>query len=73
MLCNGYINACIPKSFLSFQLFHADETMGFCKNMKSVKRSWSIVHSELQARVLPPLEGNNNGRKTNTHIQNEAR
>ena len=33
------------------------------KDIQFVKSAWSILHSELKARALPPLEGNNKGRK----------
>ena len=39
------------------------------KDVKSVKSAWSILHSEFKACALPPLEGNNVGRKTNTLLE----
>ena len=37
------------------------------KDIQSVKSAWSILHSELKAHVLPPLEENNKGRKRKKH------
>ena len=37
------------------------------KDIQSVKLAWSIWHSVLKARPLPPLEGNNKGREINTY------
>ena len=39
------------------------------KDIQYVKSKWSVLHSQLEARILPPLEGNNNkGREMDNHI-----
>ena len=37
-------------------------------DIQSVKSSWSVIHAELKARMLPNLQGYNKGCKTNTQI-----
>ena len=37
------------------------------KDIKSVKSAWTVLHSELKAHILIPLDRNNNVSKTNTH------
>ena len=36
------------------------------KDMQSVKSAWTVLHSELKAHILTPLDRNNNRSKT-TH------
>ena len=86
-----YIEIFTPKSFFSFQQFHAshyhereilqvitlrasrlDSSLHDRKCMQSAKFAWSILHSELnKAPVLPPIEGNDKGRTTNTQTHRE--
>lgn len=40
------------------------------KRIQSVKSTWLILHSELKAHIIPPLEGNFKGRKTCRHESN---
>ena len=87
-----YIEVFTPKSFFSFQQFHAshqhetgilqvitlrasrlDSSLHDRKYIQSAKFAWSILHSELnKAHVLPPIEGNDNGRTTNTQTHREV-
>ena len=39
------------------------------KDVQSVKSAWLILHSELKACFLLPLEENNEGRKTITLLE----
>lgn len=70
---------------VSIQLFHKDKrrkvlmprgsVLGLSSSIRwdvgrtSVKLAWSVLHTELKARVLRHLEGNNEGRKKNTHTR----
>ena len=37
-------------------------------NIQSIKSPWPILHSQFKPSLLTPLEGNNNGRKTNINL-----
>ena len=37
------------------------------KDIQSVKSAWSVLHAELKAYALTPLQGYNKRFKTNTH------
>ena len=62
-------------NFSTFQTFYPDEKLISSfrldgrQTIQSVILAWSILYSELKAKVLPPLEGDNKRHKINTHAK----
>ena len=74
-VCHSYgcTGTFIPKSFLSFRLFHVSKELRILRwalqygrnGTQSASPMWSVLHLDLKLCVLLSLDWNNKGRKTN--------